>query len=190
MIQEHICKKEDSELYSEFLLGNKESFNILMIKHRKALTKFIMYYTKNTEMAEDIAQDSFLYMLVHKKEYDFKYSFKTYLYTIAKSRTVNYLKKENRNVPLHDEVIENFESELNVEDELINKENRVKVKTVIKKLKKDYQVIIYLYYFQNFKYKEISEILNISMSKTKMSLKRAKKIMEKNLKEGEKDDDR
>ena len=43
-------------------------------------------YVKNIEIAEDIAQDSFMYMIINKVEYDFKYSFKTYLYTIAKSR--------------------------------------------------------------------------------------------------------
>ena len=93
MIKETIDKQTDEALYKDFLLGNKEAFNELIIRYRKLLTDFIMYYIKNNDIAEDIAQDSFLYMIINKKEYDFKYSFKTYLYTIAKSRTLNYLKK-------------------------------------------------------------------------------------------------
>ena len=42
---------------------------------------------------------------------------------------------------------------------------------------------IYLYYFQGFKYKEICKILNQSMPKTKMAIHRAKKLLEKFVKE-------
>ena len=79
-----VNEKSDIELYKLFLEGDNEAFNTLIIRHRKKLTNFIIAYVKNIEIAEDIAQDSFLYMIINKVEYDFKYSFKTYLYTIAK----------------------------------------------------------------------------------------------------------
>ena len=190
MIKESINEQSDSDLYKQFLLGDREAFNLLMIRHRQSLTNFIMYYVRKIEIAEDIAQDSFLYIIINKKDYDFKFSFKTYLYTIAKSRALNYLKREKKQISLNDIDIDNFVSELNVEDEVINNVNRKQILSTIKKLKKDYQIIIFLYYFQNFKYKEISEILNISMSKTKMSLNRAKKNIKKILKEEGKYDDK
>ena len=71
--------KSDIELYKLFLKGDNDAFNYLIIKHRKMLTNFIMTYVKNIEIAEDIAQDSFMYMIINKVEYDFKYSFKTSL---------------------------------------------------------------------------------------------------------------
>ena len=190
MIKESINEQSDADLYKQFLLGDREAFNLLMIRHRQSLTNFIMYYVRKIEIAEDIAQDSFLYIIINKKDYDFKFSFKTYLYTIAKSRALNYLKREKKQISLNDIDIDNFVSELNVEDEVINNVNRKQILSTIKKLKKDYQIIIFLYYFQNFKYKEISEILNISMSKTKMSLNRAKKNIKKILKEEGKYDDK
>ena len=190
MIKESINEQSDADLYKQFLLGDREAFNLLMIRHRQSLTNFIMYYVRKIEIAEDIAQDSFLYIIINKKDYDFKFSFKTYLYTIAKSRALNYLKREKKQISLNDIDVDNFVSELNVEDEVINNVNRKQILSTIKKLKKDYQIIIFLYYFQNFKYKEISEILNISMSKTKMSLNRAKKNIKKILKEEGKYDDK
>lgn len=183
MIKETIDKQTDETLYKDFLLGNKEAFNELIIRYRKLLTDFIMYYIKNNDIAEDIAQDSFLYMIINKKEYDFKYSFKTYLYTIAKSRTLNYLKKERKKVYLNDIDLDNTVADMAVEDEVISNFDKEKIKYAIKQLKREYQVIISLYYFQNFKYKEISEIMNISMSKTKMCINRAKKHIRKILKE-------
>lgn len=176
-------RKSDIELYKLFLNGDKEAFNQLIIRHRKMLTNFIMTYVKDIEIAEDIAQDSFMYMIINKVEYDFKFSFKTYLYTIAKSRALNYLKKAKRTIYVED-VIDNYVNlEANIECEFIVKENYNALIKTIKKLKKDQQIVIYLYYFQGFKYKEICKILNQSMSKTKMSIHRAKKLLEKFLKE-------
>ena len=147
------------------------------------LTNFIMTYVKNIEIAEDIAQDSFMYMIINKVEYDFKYSFKTYLYTIAKSRALNYLKREKRTIYVEDAILNNVNLEGNIENEFIIKENYNALIKTIKKLKNEYQIVIYLYYFQGFKYKEICKILNQSMPKTKMAIHRAKKLLEKFVKE-------
>ena len=143
----------DMNLYKQFLLGDKQSFNLLIIKYRKALTNFITYYVKEIEIAEDIAQDSFLYMIINKKEYNFKYSFRTYLYTIAKSRTLNYLKKERKKISLESIDFINIDSILNVEDEILHSLDREEIDYAIRKQKKEYQIILSLYYFQKFKYK-------------------------------------
>ena len=52
----------------------------------------------------------------------------------------------------------------------------------IKKLKYDYQVVIYLKDFQNFQYKEICKILNKTLPQTKMLIHRARKSLKKVLK--------
>lgn len=179
-----IDKQSDIELYQKFLNGNNEAFNELIIKYRKQLVFFVMKYVRNMEVAEDIVQDSFVYMIINKINYDFKYSFRTYIYTIAKSRTINYLKKNSKVIFISDVVEENYYNEnIDIEEEYIRQEKKETLQKAIKKLKREYQVIIYLYEFQGFKYKEISEILNQSMSKTKMMIHRAKKSLEKIIKE-------
>lgn len=179
-----INEQSDIELYKSFLNGNKEAFNQLILRHRKQLTLFIMKYVKKLEVAEDIVQDSFVYMLINKVDYDFKYSFRTYIYTIAKSRTLNYLKNKSKVVSMEDVLTEKYyDEEMNIEEIYIKKEEREKIQKAIKKLKKDYQIVIYLYDFQGFKYREISEILNQSISKTKMMIHRAKKQLKNILKE-------
>ena len=178
-----IENQSDIKLYRDFLNGNNEAFNTLIIKYRKQLVLFIMKYVRSLEVAEDIAQDSFLYMIVNKVDYDFKYSFKTYIYTIAKSRTMNYLKNNSKVIFMSDTPQDNYNKSVEIEEEYIRKEKNENLQKAIRKLQKEYQVVIYLYDFQGFKYKEISEILNQSMSKTKMMIHRAKKKLEKILKE-------
>ena len=178
-----IENQSDIKLYRDFLNGNNEAFNTLIIKYRKQLVLFIMKYVRSLEVAEDIAQDSFLYMIVNKVDYDFKYSFKTYIYTIAKSRTMNYLKNNSKVIFMSDTPQDNYNKSVDIEEEYIRKEKNENLQKAIRKLQKEYQVVIYLYDFKGFKYKEISEILNQSMSKTKMMIHRAKKKLEKILKE-------
>lgn len=181
--------KSDQELYLLFLKNDNEAFNMLVKKYRKSLISFIIKYVKNIEIAEDLAQDAFVYMLINKKEYDFKYTFKTYLYTIAKSRAINYLKKEKKKIIFDESYmlnndIESFEETLDAT--LIRKEKYELLYKNLKTLKQDYKLAIYLADFQGFKYEEISRILNKTLPQTKMLIHRARKALKKLLKKEEK----
>ena len=105
-------EKTDKQLYQEFLEGNQKSFEEIIIRHKDKLIYFIKKYTKDIDIAEDLSQDVFVYMLIHRVNYDFKYSLKTYLYTIAKSKALNYIKREKRIVHLDDTDIIKEEEEL------------------------------------------------------------------------------
>ena len=116
--------KEDKILYNEFLNGNEKAFNILMGKYRNNLIYFITRYVKNIEIAEDIFQDVILYILENKEKYNSDYSLKTYLYTIAKSRAINYLKKsDNKKIELND----NLKDEYLLEDIICSNERKEKI---------------------------------------------------------------
>ena len=70
-------EKTDKQLYKEFLLGNNESFEEIVIRHKNSIIYFIQRYVKNLDIAEDLAQDVFVYLLINKKNYKFEYSLKT-----------------------------------------------------------------------------------------------------------------
>ena len=173
-----IDRKTDAELYKEFLNGNEEAFNNIIRKYRKPLISFISRLVKSVEVAEDIAQDTFVYVLINKTEYDFRYSLKTYLYTIAKCRAINYIKRE-RKIVAYDETYMRENEESYIDEDLIKEENKKEIYNAIKKLKKSHQVVIYLKEIEGFKYKEISRILNKTVPELKMTAHRARKSLEK-----------
>lgn len=175
-----IDRKTDAELYKEFLNGNEEAFNNIIRKYRKPLISFISRLVKSVEVAEDIAQDTFVYVLMNETEYDFKYSLKTYLYTIAKCRAINYLKRE-RKVVSYDEAYMREKEETYIDEDLIKEENKKEIYEAIGKLKKSYQIVIYLKDIEGLKYKEISRILNKTVPQLKMMTHRARKSLEKTM---------
>ena len=164
----------DKKLYKNYLNGDNKAFESLVLKYKEQIIYFISTYTKNTQIAEDISQDVFVYILLNKEQYDFKYTFKTYLYMIAKCRAINYIKKEKRVTNILQ--YENLCIEDNNLEEIVfkNEENQ-NIKKMIKKLKPEYQEIIYLTIFQGFKYKETAKIMDKSIAQVKGLLHRAKK---------------
>lgn len=169
-------EKTDKQLYKEFLLGNKESFEKIVIKHRDSITYFIQRYVKSIDIAEDLAQDVFVYILINKKNYKFEYSLKTYLYTIAKSKALNYIKREKRIVELDENQFEDLEE---LEEKVFRDERAENLKKSIKKLKTEYQNAIYLADIEELSYKEIAHILKKSDSGVKVLIHRARKSLEK-----------
>lgn len=169
----------DKELYQKYLKGDNNAFEKLVIKYKDNIIYFISRYTKNTEIAEDISQDVFVYILLNKEQYDFKYSFKTYLYMIAKCRAINYIKKEKKIINIG---YENLYIENNDLEEIVYKnEESKKIRKVINKLKPDYQVVICLAILEGFKYKEVAKIMDKNIGQVKVMLHRAKKKLKEYL---------
>ena len=172
-------EKSDIELYTQFLNGNNAAFNTIATRYHKKLVDFIMKYVHNVDAAEDLAQDTFVYVLANRKEYDFKYTLKTYLFTIAKCRALNYIKKQKRNINVDDDYFWDINNAANIAEEIKVEESKDLVKEAMKKLKQEYQIAIYLSEFQGFQYKEICKILNKTMPQTKMLIHRAKNELRK-----------
>lgn len=169
-------EKTDKELYKEFLIGNKESFEKIVIRHKDSIIYFIQRYVKSVDIAEDLAQDVFVYILINKKNYKFEYSLKTYLYTIAKSKALNYIKREKRIIELDENRYEDLEE---LEEKVFKNERTENLKKAIRKLKTEYQNVIYLADIEELSYKEIGHILNKTVGSVKVLIHRARKALEK-----------
>ncbi len=169
----------DTELYKEFLLGNKDAFDELMDRHRKNLICFINSYVKDIETAEDLAQDVFVYILINKKEYDYKCKMKTYLYTIAKCRALNFLKRKRKIMFLNENEINQNTYANEIEEEVFKGETKQKIFSAIKELKEDYQRAIFLADIEELPYSEIGKIINKTLPQTKMVIYRARKNLKK-----------
>ena len=172
-------EKTDKELYKEFLQGSKESFEELVIKHKDSMIYFIQKYVKSIDIAEDLAQDVFVYILEHKKNYKFEYCLKTYLYTIAKSKALNYIKREKRIVAIDEKEYENIKDVEELEEKVFKNERAENLKNAIQKLKLEYQNVIYLADIEELSYKEIAHILKKTNSSVKVLIYRAREALRK-----------
>lgn len=82
----------DWELVTEARSGDLAAFETLVQRYQEPVVRFCSRMTGSREDAEDIAQDSFvrLYQTLHRLKPKAKFS--TYLFTIARNRTLNHLR--------------------------------------------------------------------------------------------------
>lgn len=168
---------DDRELYKQFLNGERQAFEKIIERYEKNLKYFILKYVKDIDITEDIFQSVILYILENKEIYDDKYSLKTFLYTIAKSRALNYL-KEQKTIELDNEEVLNKEEKL-LEEIIMSNERKEKITKLMKKMPIEYQQAIYLCIVEGISYKEVAEIMNKTISQIKNLLHRARKKMKK-----------
>lgn len=168
---------EDRVLYRRFLNGDEKSFDMIIYKYMEKLTYFAYGIVKRIDVAEDIAQDVFVYILMNKNTYNPEFSLKSYLYTIARSRAINYLKREKKISYLVDESY--LFSEKDVEDVVFNNEESIMLKKSIDLLPEKQKRIIYLVDIEELSYREICEMLNMSLPQVKSLIHRSRKNLKK-----------
>lgn len=146
-------------------------------------------YQLSPEETEDTLQEIFLKAFESLSQFRGDSEFSTYLYAIAR----NYLSKPKNQMEIPtsdfsflDTIVTSAKSKwkkwkMGVDHEFENFELSEKIKEMISNLPTIYKKPIHLYYFENFSYQEISEILNIKLNTLKSQILRGKEILKDKL---------
>lgn len=163
--------------------NNQMAFNILLDAYWNNVYLFLLKRTENENDAEDITIQSFSKAFDKIDTFDEKYTFNTWLITIAKNLHVDFLRKKKNLISTdldkhHEKHANNIIDESpSPEDKIITEQNLAQLLRDIKKLKPHYQEVINLRYFRELSYIEISKELNEPMNNIKVKLLRAKKLL-------------
>ena len=173
----------EEQQYQRFLEGDKKAFECLVLQYKDHLIYFINRYVMNIHTAEDIAQDVFVDIYIKKERYHFRYRFKTYLYTIARNKAVDYIRKQGRQIPMVDmeRLYEEQIEEEGLLEQLIWKEERQQLLDAIKTLNSNYQALIILIDLEGLSYQEAGKVLHKTVPQIKVSLHRARKALKERL---------
>lgn len=186
----------DNINYKEFLEGNNKGFENLVIKYKDNLIFFILKYIKDINLAEDIAQDAFVEVYVHKERYNFKTSFKTYLFTIGRNKAIDYIRKYSKeqvnaldnqldkeeNAYIQERIINKI-NYIGPEESLLKNENNQMLYSALNRLKEDYSRVIHLIDLEGLSYNEAGKVMKKTVPQIKVLIHRARKSLEKILRE-------
>lgn len=87
---------EEADVLCRFREGNLDAFEWLVRKYQTPAVRFAYHLTGDYHTAEDLAQDCFAYLLVYPEKYDHRASFKTYLFTILRNKSIDSIRKRTR----------------------------------------------------------------------------------------------
>ena len=172
-------KDLDKKLYNDYLNGEKEAFEILYNKYKNKIEYFIYNIVKDYQKAEDIAQETFIYVIQHQMRENS--SFKYYIYLVARNKALNYINVEKRRNEITEKYLTNDDEQIekDVLDIITTEESKKELLESIELLDERYKNAIYLVNIEGLSYEETSKILGETLQNTKNLIHRGKKQLRK-----------
>lgn len=130
-------------------------------------------------------EETFCDLIYYKSRFRKKSSFKTYLFSIARNKSIDYLKKSKINViSSFDEIEENISGDSDLEEMVVRNEQHRQLYKSLAQIHDEYRSVLYLFYFENMSYDEISKVMRKTNKQIKNLMYRAKQAL-KNIMEKE-----
>jgi RNA polymerase sigma-70 factor (ECF subfamily) len=168
----------DMEIIQQVLQGQQSSFAVLVERYQNFVFTIVLRYIKSREDAEEVSQDVFV--KAYRSLADFKGAskFSTWLYTVATTTCLTYLRKNRLEVQSLDNekvfaVADNIDSGASA-NQIEGKNRAVMVNEAIKLLSPDDAQVITLFYKGEQTLDEISQIMGKEVNAVKVQLHRAR----------------
>ncbi|MDR2686994.1 MAG: RNA polymerase sigma factor [Oscillospiraceae bacterium] len=151
------------EAYEAFCAGDESGFDQLMREFQQSLVCFLLGYVHSPEAAEDLAEDTFVELLLHKGRFRGQSSFKTFLFSVARHKAIDHLRREKRRpaVPL-DDVTERGDDAMGPEELVLAGEQGAEIARAIRAIPQEYQEVLRLLYLERLSYEEIAPLMRKS----------------------------
>lgn len=155
---------------------DRAGFAALVDEHQDKLRNFLFRYTRSREDAEDLTQDTFVKAFRNIHRYDSKYSFSTWLYTIARRTAYNHFRDSKPTEALEYDIAASADTP---DVEASREDEKSWVWLAAKKLKPDFHEALSLKYIDDLSIEEISKIMGKSQTNVKIILFRARNQLKK-----------
>ena len=143
--------------------GDSDTFGSLFNKYCQSLINFSRRIVNDTETAENIIQDVFLKVWENRGRLDPNLSIKSYLYTIARNMSLKHQRHQTV-VRDSEETVRGLHSSVKTPDEVLDEsEMASSIRLAIDSLPEKCGIIFKMNRFDGLTYREISEILEISI---------------------------
>ena len=163
---------EETGIIRAVLEGDTESFRLLVQRYQKPVIRMIANLINDRHICEDVAQEVFLAAYRKLPSFDpARGSFSTWLFTIARNKSINTMKK--RRIPSVSNPPENPDFSEPV-DFLIRDELFVKLDHALQSLNPGHRRALILAEFENLPYEQIAQIEGVRIGTIKSRINRAK----------------
>lgn len=171
-------------------MKNLEFMEALIETYKDMVYDLSVRLTKSHMEAEDLFQDTWLKIAKNIEKINKESNVKNYIYTVCINTYKNKYSKDKRWLSIIKDyftteekelVINNASDELNILEDMCFKYDEDMIKKSIDKLKDIYKIPIILFYYKDYKYEEIANILLIPIGTVKYRINMAKRILKKEL---------
>lgn len=175
----------DTDPYRRFLQGDETGLVQIIETYKDGLILYLNGIVSDLAAAEDLAEDTFLKLVLKKPRFSARSSFKTWLYAVGRNVALDYL-RHHKHTPIADDSASAIPAPgADLELRYIRQEKMRAVHAAMKTLKPEYRQVLWLIYFEDFSCAQAAKILKKSTHNTEVLVSRARQALKKQLvKEG------
>ena len=168
----------DQDLIDRSIAGDHTAFAELINRYKDAVYYHCFAIVRDEDLAEDIAQETFIGAYYNLRRYDNKYRLATWLFKIGTNKCLNELKKTGKAIAADDKLLAKIASHEAVPH---TKALETELYDAVEKLRPNYRAAISLHYWQGLDYASTAEVMNVPVNSVRVWLKRAKEELRKEL---------
>ena len=179
----------DQDLVQQYINGHEASLEELIRRHKSKIYTSIYHLVKDSYLAEDIFQDTFIKVIntLKTSKYNEEGKFLPWVIRISHNLVIDHFRKEKRKpmvanvegfdifdvIKVHDE---------STEDRMIREQNNKDLRVLIHLLPSEQKEVLIMRHFGELSFKEISDItgvsINTALGRMRYALNNLRKMMQ------------
>ena len=180
----------DQELIVQYLRGKELALERLIHRHKDKVFSSIYMTVRDTVLAEDIFQDTFIKVVdtLRNGKYDEQGKFLPWVIRIGHNLCLDHFRRVKRAPKITDSDgndifnVLKFSDINNAEDKLIYEQHANKLRALVDLLPEEQREVIVMRHYLNFSFKEIADMtgvsINTSLGRMRYGLLRLRKMIE------------
>jgi RNA polymerase sigma-70 factor (ECF subfamily) len=177
----------DQEVVRHAVIGRETAYRELIRRYQRPVFSLIYRMVRDRELAEDLAQETFVKVLGAIDSYRPEFRFSSWIFKIANNASIDHLRRRGLDTLSLDgsphaetadaieattlQIGDGAESPL---DEVANRELGDQIESAIAQLRPEYRNCIVLRHIEGRPYEEIAEILDLPLGTVKTYIHRAR----------------
>ncbi|WP_273853367.1 RNA polymerase sigma factor [Guptibacillus spartinae] len=173
----------DEELVTAMARGNQAAFEAFVHRYHAPLLGYLERMLRDRKKAEDVVQETFLKLIKQLKSKKIPEKIKPWLYQVATNQCRDYWKSAGfkSEKQILDFIPDQPDQEPSVVELFERQESRVEFLKKLDTLSETQREIVYLRFYQELKYQEIAETLELPLGTVKSNLFHALKKLKASL---------
>ena len=171
----------EEQMIQDVLNGKTDSFRWIIDRYQRPVFQMVSNLVFDRHAAEDITQEVFMAVYQKLSMFDpIRCRFSTWLFTIARNKSINYLRKKRPTVSMETQEIT---SSVNPDDPADKEEFYQQMDDALNQLPPRQKRAFMLAEFENLPYDQIAQIECVSIGTVRSRIHRAKKKLQNTLKQ-------
>lgn len=167
----NLQSQTDQQLIHLYLRGNESGLEELINRHKAKIYTSIFLLVKDSHLAEDLFQDTFIKVIktLKRGKYNEEGKFLPWVVRIAHNLVIDYFRKEKRTpIITNNEGFDIFDVlhfyDENIEDRLLREQTHRDLRSLIHRLPDTQKEVLIMRHYGEMSFRDIAEVTDVSIN--------------------------